>query len=108
MTDKRVVLSTVGSQAEARKIAQSLVEKQLAACVNIVPGVESVYRWQGKMTSATEWLLVMKTTESAFPALREALKSMHSYQVPECLAMAVDDGYAAYLDWMGSATRGGA
>jgi len=105
MTNKRVVLSTTGSHEEARKIAQTLVDKQLAACVNIVPGVESVYRWQGKTSSATEWLLVMKTTESAFPALREALKSLHSYQVPECLAVAVDDGYAAYLDWMGEAVK---
>ena len=105
MTDKRIVLSTAGSHAEAKKIAQTLVEQQLAACINIVPGVESVYRWEGKVQAATEWLLIIKTTESAFPALRESLKNMHSYNVPECLSFAVHDGYAAYLDWMGNAVR---
>src|SRR5258708_2001991 len=77
MTDKRLVLSTAGSQEEARKIAHALVDRRLAACVNIVPGVESVYRWQGKVETATEWLLVMKTTAPAFPALSKALRELH-------------------------------
>jgi len=100
MTDKRIVLSTAGSQEEARKIAKALVERRLAACVNIVPGVESTYRWQGKVETAAEWLLVMKTTASAFPALREVFLELHSYDLPECLLLAVEDGDTAYLKWI--------
>ncbi len=80
-----------------------MVERRLAACVNIVPGVESVYRWQGKVETAGEWLLVMKTTAGAFPALRGALRELHSYEVPECLMLAVEEGEAAYLEWLGNA-----
>ena len=105
MTDKRLVLSTAGSQEEARKIAHALVERRLAACVNIVPGVESVYRWQGKVETAAEWLLVMKTTAAAFPALSKALRELHSYDVPECLMLTVEDGDAAYLEWIGESVQ---
>jgi periplasmic divalent cation tolerance protein len=105
MTDKRIVLSTAGSVEQARKIAQALVEQRLAACVNIVPGVESVYRWQDKVETAGEWLLVMKTTAGAFPALRQALLVLHSYEVPECLMLAVEDGDTAYLEWIGESVR---
>ena len=100
MTDQRIVLSTAGSHEEARRIAHALVERRLAACVNIVPGVESVYRWQEKVESAAEGLLVIKTTAGVFPALRDALKEMHSYDVPECVMLAVEDGDAAYLRWI--------
>jgi len=105
MTDKRLVLSTAGSQEEARKIAHALVDRRLAACVNIVPGVESVYRWQGKVETATEWLLVMKTTAAAFPALSKALHELHSYDVPECLMLTVEDGDATYLEWIGESVQ---
>jgi periplasmic divalent cation tolerance protein len=105
MTDKRIVLSAAGSQEEARKIAHALVERRLAACVNIVPGVESVYRWQGKLDTAAEWLLVMKTTAEAFPALRDALRELHSYEVPECLMLTVEDGDTAYLEWIGESVQ---
>ena len=101
MTDKRIVLSTVGSQEEARRIAQSLVERRLAACVNIVPSVESVYRWEGKVESGAEWLLVIKTTAAAFPCLRDALLQLHSYAVPECVLITVEDGSPGYLEWLG-------
>ena len=74
MTDKRIVLTTAGSQEEARKIAQALVERRLAACVNILGPMESVYRWQGKVESAPEYLLVIKTTAAAFTRVRDALK----------------------------------
>ena len=73
MTDKRLVLTSCGSLEEARSIALALVERQLAACVNIVPQIESVYRWQGEVETATEWLLLIKTTAAAFSGLREAL-----------------------------------
>ena len=100
MTDKRIVLTTTGSQEEAHRIAQALVEKRLAACVNIVPGVESVYQWQGKVESAVEWLLVIKTTAAAFPRLRDVLRELHSYDVPECVMLMIEDGSAAYLEWL--------
>ena len=101
MTDKRLVLSTAGSQEEARKIAKALVEAHLAACVNIVPRVESIYRWEGKVESTAEWLLLIKTTSAAFPRLRKAIKELHSYEVPECIALVIDDGSASYLKWLG-------
>ena len=100
MTDKRVVLSTAGSEEEARKIAHHLVEHQLAACVNIVPKIESVYRWQGKIDSNREWLLIIKTTAGQFPHVREAIQELHSYELPECIALAVEDGSSEYLDWL--------
>jgi periplasmic divalent cation tolerance protein len=101
MTDKRIVLSTTGSQEEALYIAHALVARELAACVNIVPGVESLYRWKGKVQSAAEWLLVIKTTAAGFPRLRDALRELHSYEVPECIMLTIEDGEPAYLEWLG-------
>ncbi len=105
MTDKKLVLTTCGSQKEALKIAHALVERHLAACVNIVPQVASVYRWQGKVETAEESLLVIKTTAAAFERLREALGELHSYQVPECIEVGIEDGSAAYLEWIGKSVR---
>ena len=101
MTDKRLVLSTAGSEAEARKIAQHLVAQQIAACVNIVPQIESIYRWQGKVESNREWLLVIKTTVDRFAAVRDAIRELHSYDLPECISIAIDDGSADYIEWIG-------
>src|SRR5437660_7827588 len=84
MTDKKLVLSTAGSKEEAQKIARALVERLLAACVNIV-AVESIYRWEGEVEQAQEWLLVIKTTDEAFDRVRAAIKELHSYEVPECI-----------------------
>jgi len=100
MTDKRIVLSTVGSEEEARKIAHHLVEQQLAACVNIVPRIESVYRWQGKVESSREYLLLIKTSSEKFPEVRDAVRELHSYELPECIALAVEDGSPEYLQWV--------
>src|SRR5258705_2300363 len=100
MTDKSFVLHPWGSAEEARRIAQELIERRLAACVNIVPQIESVYRWQGEVESATEWLLIIKTTADAFDKLRDAIGKLHSYDVPECIQLAIEDGSAAYLDWI--------
>jgi len=100
MTDKRLVLTTCGSLEEARRIAQELVERRVAACVNIIPQIESVYRWKGEVESATEWLLLIKTTGGAFDKLRDAVCELHSYDLPECIAIAVEDGSAAYLEWI--------
>ena len=100
MTDKRIVLSTAGSADEARKIAGQLVEHRLAACVNIVPQIESIYRWKGKVESAQEWLLLIKTNAAQFPAVRDAIRELHSYELPECIALNIEDGSPGYLQWL--------
>src|ERR1700758_2500463 len=100
MTDKRLVLTTAGSEEEARKIARGLVERRLAACVNIVPHVTSIYRWQDEVQEAVEWLLAVKTTAAAFAQVREAITELHSYEVPECICLTVDDGSSNYLEWI--------
>src|SRR5271165_2809162 len=105
MTDKRLILTTCGSLDEAKGIARALVERQLAACVNIVPQIESVYRWQGKVETATEWLLLIKTTADAFDELRVALSELNSYELPECAAIAIEAGSTAYLEWIGESVR---
>lgn len=102
MTDKRLVLTTCSSAEEARRIATELIEMRLAACVNVVPQIESVYRWKGDVESASEWLLLIKTTTAGFERLRDAIRKLHSYEVPECIAIAVDDGSSDYLEWIGS------
>src|ERR1700742_66061 len=103
MTDKRLVFTTCSSADEARQIAQELVQRRLAACVNIVPQIESVYRWQGEIESSSEWLLIVKTTAAAFAQRRDALSELHSYEVPECIAIAIEDGSEVYLKWMPNA-----
>jgi periplasmic divalent cation tolerance protein len=105
MTDKRIVLSTAGSEDEARKIADHLVENQIAACVNIVPGIESIYRWQGKVESAREWLLLVKTTAEKFQEARDAIRELHSYDLPECIAITIEDGSEEYLKWIGESVK---
>ena len=102
MTDKQIVLSTAGSEAEARKIARALVERQLAACVNIIPQIESIYRWQGKIEESREWLLLIKTSAENFPGVRDAIRELHSYDLPECIAINIADGSAEYLQWIQS------
>lgn len=100
MTDKRIVFTTSGSEDEARRIAQHLVEKQLAACVNLIPRIESIYRWQGKVESNREWLLLIKTTVAKFANVRDAIRELHSYELPECIAIAIEDGSPDYLHWL--------
>jgi periplasmic divalent cation tolerance protein len=100
MTDKIVVLSTCGSEDEAEQLARLLIDRRLAACVNIVPRVRSVYRWNGAVESAEEWLLLIKSSRPLFEQLRAALEGAHSYEVPEVLALSVVDGAAPYLDWL--------
>ena len=105
MTDKRIVLSTAGSEDEARKIARHLVDHYLAACVNIVPRVESIYRWQGKVESSAEWLLLIKTSTEKFAAVREAIQELHSYELPECVSITIDDGSVPYLKWLSDSLK---
>ena len=105
MTDKRIVLSTAGSEDEARKIARHLVDERLAACVNIIPRMESIYRWQDKVESSAEWLLLIKTTREKSPAVRDAIRALHSYALPECITISIEDGSAAYLGWIDQSVR---
>jgi periplasmic divalent cation tolerance protein len=105
MTDRIVVFNTCGTHDEARSVAHALVEARVAACVNIVPQVESVYRWQGKVERAQEWLLVIKTRRALLEKLMETLTSLHSYEVPEIIAVPVVDGLAVYLEWIGAETE---
>ena len=105
MTDKRIVLTTVGSEEEARKIAGHLVEHKLAACVNIIPRMESIYRWRNKVESAQEWLLLIKTTSEAFAAVRDAIRDLHSYELPECVLLVIEDGSPEYLEWLADSVR---
>jgi periplasmic divalent cation tolerance protein len=105
MTDKRIVLSTAGSEEEARKIAQALVERRLAACVNIVGPIHSVYRWKGAVESAAEHLLVIKTTAAAFSRVRDAIRQLHSYDLPECVMLTIEAGDEDYLKWLGESVN---
>lgn len=102
MTDKIVVLSTCSSAEEAEKLARQLVEERLAACVNVVAGIRSFYRWQGTVEDASEWLLVIKSSRALLDALRTRLEKVHSYEVPEVLAVPVVDGSVNYLNWLAS------
>jgi periplasmic divalent cation tolerance protein len=107
MTDKRIVLTTASSEDEARKIARHLVERGFAACVNIVPQVASIYRWQGKVEEAREWLLIVKTTAAAFGPVRQAIAELHSYELPECICLAIEDGSLPYLEWIAESVSDG-
>lgn len=95
-----VVLITTGSYGEALKIARTLLEEKLAACVNIVPEVFSLYWWEGKVQEDKEALLIVKTTASAFPALEGRVRELHSYTVPEIIALPIKEGFRGYLDWL--------
>jgi periplasmic divalent cation tolerance protein len=98
----RIVLVTGGSTAEARKIAKAVVEKRLAACVNIIGReVESIYWWKGKVESGRERLLMMKTSAERVKELEKEVRRMHSYEVPEFLVMEVEGGSKEYLKWLG-------
>ena len=105
MTDFQIVLSTCAGREEAERIAHRLVEQQLAACVNILPGVQSIYRWQGKVESAAEVLMAIKTSAGLVPEVQSALAHLHSYEVPEVLVLPVAGGSEAYLGWLKASLR---
>lgn len=100
MTDKIIVLSTCGTEEEARRIAHGLVDAQLAACVNIVPRITSVYRWQGAIEETPECLLVIKTSRALLGEVQRKLEQLHSYELPELLALPVEAGSDRYLAWL--------
>ena len=101
MTDGIVVLSACATAEEAERIARALLEKRLAACVTVLPGARSLYHWRGAVEESAEWLLLIKSRRELFAELRGEIERMHSYEVPEVLALAVAEGSPAYLEWMG-------
>jgi periplasmic divalent cation tolerance protein len=96
----RIVLSTAGSPEEAARISRELVERRLAACVSRLPGLTSVYRWQGAIEEASEVLMLIKTSTNKLAELESTLHRLHSYEVPEFLVLPVDAGSRPYLDWL--------
>ncbi len=102
----RIVLVTCGTLPEGRRIARSAVSKRLAACVNIILGpVESFYTWRGNLEKAREYLLVIKTTEKRLAKLEKEVKQLHSYQVPEFIALPILGGSKDYLAWLGESVK---
>lgn len=106
MSDVLVILSTFPGIEQARQIGTALVERQLAACVNIIPAVESIYRWQGKVETAGETLAIFKTTAVAFPKFQAALSELHPYDVPEIVAIAPAEISPSYHAWLLSQVPG--
>lgn len=100
MTDKIVVLSTCNSEEQAARVARHLVEQRVAACVNILPGARSIYRWKNRIEDEAEWLLLIKSRRDLLPAVRAEIEKLHSYEVPEVVALQVIDGSANYLAWL--------
>ena len=100
MTDKIVVLTNCGSADEAAKIARALVEKKLAACVNVMPAGRSIYRWKGVIEDQQESLLVIKSSRALFNDLRVEIEKLHSYEVPEVIVVPIVDGSEGYLEWL--------
>jgi periplasmic divalent cation tolerance protein len=100
-----VVLVTCGSEEEAVKIANALVETHLAACVNLVSPIRSIYRWEGKIWDEKEWLLIIKTQKERFEALEKKVKSLHSYSIPEIISLPIGDGSSPYLNWLEEMTK---
>lgn len=100
MTDKIVVLSTCGTAEEADGIARRLVEKRLAACVNVLSGARSIYRWRGEIEDAAEFVIIIKSRRDLLDPLRTELEKMHSYEVPEVIALSIVDGSAGYMSWL--------
>ncbi|MGC2112774.1 MAG: divalent-cation tolerance protein CutA [Candidatus Korobacteraceae bacterium] len=100
MTNARIVLTTLGLKDAAEKLAQQLVERRLAACVNVVGPIRSIYRWKSKVHNEQEYLLLIKTTADQAMRLQSALKELHPYELPECVQVSVDGGSDEYLAWL--------
>ncbi len=105
MTDKVVVLVTAASKKECRKIARHLVESKLAACVNITQHIESIYRWEGKISDDREYQLIIKSTRELFPEIKAAISSLHSYHTPEIICLPIIEGSRNYLQWVGDSVK---
>jgi periplasmic divalent cation tolerance protein len=98
------IITTTASVEDARRIAEALVERRLAACVQIFGPIESIYRWEGKIENATEFQCWIKTREELYPRVELAIRELHTYDVPEVLALPVVQGSSAYLDWLARET----
>ena len=105
VSDFIVVFVTCGSEDEALKIARALVEEKLAACANMISPLRSIYRWEGKICDEKEWLLLIKTQQSRFEDLAKRVKALHSYSVPEIIALPITEGSPAYLNWIEENTK---
>ena len=102
MTDFIQVFITVNDGSKAKEIAETLLEKRLAGCVQINGGFSSLYRWQGRIMEDQEWLLIIKSCKRLYPELEREVKRIHPYEVPEILAVSVSNGNEAYLNWLES------
>jgi periplasmic divalent cation tolerance protein len=102
-TSIRLALTTASNPGAASRLARSLVEERLAACVTVLPGATSIYRWKGQVEVADEVVLLLKTTEEQLPELEKRLKELHSYETPEFLVLKVEGGSEEYLSWLASA-----
>jgi len=98
--DALLIISSAPDSATSEKIASALVEQELAACVNILPGVRSIYKWQGKMEAGNEQLLLIKAPQSAYAAIEQQIEAMHPYELPEIIAVSIEAGLPAYLGWV--------
>lgn len=107
MIQALVVITTMETPADAERLAQSLVEAELAACVQVLPQITSVYRWQGNVEHASETLLLIKTTRAIYPELEAEIKRNHPYQTPEIIALPVEAGSTEYMNWLIASIRSG-
>lgn len=105
MIDAMVVLTTLPNAEAASKLSKTLVDERLAACANILPAIRSVYRWQGKVQEEAEVLVLLKTRQERFGRLKARVLELHPYDVPEVIAIRIDDGHQPYLDWVTDATE---
>lgn len=100
-----VILVTVANQEEAVRIGEGVVKAKLAACANVVPGIQSIYRWKGKVVKSPEFLLILKSSKARYSELEKAIKAMHTYETPEIIALPVKEGLDQYLRWVRTETR---
>ncbi len=99
------ILCTVPTFSAAQTIANELVSRELAACCNIIPGITSIYRWQGKVETDDELLVIIKSTEENYKAIENSIKELHPYEVPEIIAFTIEKGLGAYLEWINQSTK---
>ncbi len=100
MSDELIVFLTTSNSDEAARIAEALVSERLAACVNVVDGIESIYRWEGNVTRDREALMIIKTTAERYPELEHRVKELHGYSTPEVVAIRIEQGSEPYLNWL--------
>ena len=98
--DYRLVITTCPSTTLAEQIARTLLDRQCAACVNILPGVRSIYRWQGKIADDNEVILLVKTIETCLPQVQQCIRELHTYDIPEMIALPIVNGFTPYLNWI--------